>query len=71
MDKAQAKERILKAMRNGGNFCNNIVGAVLREYANATSNDIADELIIEMKLGKLLGIQTEKEARVERALKRG
>lgn len=66
MNREQAKQEIQHAMRRGGEFCNNIVGSILRQLANSTSEAEADNLCIEMKLGKRLGIMTAAEAKAER-----
>lgn len=56
MIKSEAKTKIQKAMKNGGNFCNNIVGPILREYGVANGYDKSDELVREMGLDKSLGL---------------
>lgn len=70
MNRQQAKEEIQRAMRRGGEFCNNIVGSILRQLATDAGEPEADSLCKELELGKRLGIMTAEEAKAEREKRR-
>jgi len=59
-DVSKAKEDILKAMRQGGGFMNNIIGAKLKGIAKAYGTETADSIVIDLKLERLVGIPPEK-----------
>ena len=67
MDKQEAKSEILRAMKRGGTFCNNIVGGILRRYDNDNGPEAADALIIEMGINRSLGIMTNAERKADKA----
>lgn len=58
MTREEAKQEILRAMKRGGNFCNNIVGGILKRFDDEHGPEAADELIVAMGIDRSLGIMT-------------
>lgn len=56
----ETKEAIIKALKNGGGFMNNIIGAKLKALADKYSTEDADDIVISMGLERLAGIPPEK-----------
>lgn len=52
----EVKENILKAMKKGGIYMNNVVGSILRDVSATFDEETADQIVIDMNLEELIGI---------------
>lgn len=69
MCKEYAKNKIQEAIKDGGGFMNNVVGATLRSYASETSTLEADVLVVEMNLESIAGIPAQNRKAAEDFIK--
>ena len=59
-DIIRVKTDIIKIMKKGGIFMNNIVGSKLRGIADKHGVTVANRIVADMKLEKLIGISPSK-----------